>query len=78
MRFLYIIDPIDSWDITKDTTYTFLRESQSRGHENWACGIDELMVEGGQVTAAAAPLEVNSVQGAHWEYGERKDVEQAG
>lgn len=69
MRFLYIIDPIERWDVTKDTTFTFLRESQSRGHENYACGIEELVADNGRLLATVRRLEVNEVQGSHWKYG---------
>jgi glutathione synthase len=75
MRFLYVIDPIERWDITKDTTFVFMSESQTRGHENWACAIQDMMVDGGKVLAACAPVEVSSVQGLHWKYGKQEIVE---
>lgn len=75
MRSLYVIDPIERWDVTKDTTFTFLAESQRRGHENWACRVQDLMVDGGRVFAACAPLTVHPEQGRHWKYGKLDIVE---
>jgi glutathione synthase len=70
-----VIDPIERWDVTKDTTFVFLAESQRRDHENWACGVQDLMVDGSKVLAACAPLVVNAEQGRHWTYGKREIVE---
>jgi len=69
------MDPIERIDITKDTTFVFLRESQDRGHENHYCHTRDLMVDGGNVLAAAAPLEVSSVQGRHSKLGDAKLTE---
>ena len=75
MKFLYVIDPIERWDITKDTTFVFMSEAQRRGHENFACAIQDMMVDGGKVLAACAPVEVSPVQGLHWKYGKQEIVE---
>jgi glutathione synthase len=75
MKFLYVIDPIERWDITKDTTFVFMAESQARSHENYACSIQDLMVEGGQVYVACTPIQVAPAQGHHWKYGKREIVE---
>jgi glutathione synthase len=75
MKSLYVIDPIERWDVTKDTTFVFLAESQARGHENWACRIQDLMVDGGKLFAACLPLEVTPEQGRHWKYGNARILE---
>ena len=69
MNFLIVMDPIESVDVTKDTTFLFLKESQSRGHVNYYCGIHDLVVEGGRVRASCRTLKVNDVQGSHFELG---------
>ncbi len=69
MRFLYVIDPIERWNVTKDTTFVFMAESQSRSHTNYACTIQDLMVDQGKVYVSCAPIEVTPTQGHHWKYG---------
>ena len=69
MKFLYVIDPIERWNVTKDTTFVFMAESQARSHQSYACAIQDLMVDGGKVYAACAPIEVSPSQGRHWKYG---------
>jgi glutathione synthase len=63
------MDPIERVDITKDTSFVFIREAQLRGHENFYCGTSDLAFEGGRVTVRAATLIVNDVQGAHAQVG---------
>ena len=75
MKFLFVMDPVERIDITKDTTYTFLREAQQRGHENHCCGIEDLVVVGGGVHARTRPVEIGSVQGEHYRFGESRVVE---
>ncbi|TFH25292.1 MAG: glutathione synthase [Myxococcales bacterium] len=70
MKFLFVMDPIERIDITKDTTYTFLREAQKRGHENFYCGVQDLTVAGSHVHARSKPLEIGPVQGKHYRFGE--------
>ena len=37
MDLLFVADPLDSFKIYKDTTFTMMREAQRRGHQVWAC-----------------------------------------
>lgn len=69
MKFLHVMDPIERVDITKDTSFVFIREAQLRGHENFYCGTSDLAFEGGVVRVRAATLAVNDVQGQHAEVG---------
>lgn len=72
MKVLHLMDPIDSIDITKDTTFAFIRECQARDHENWYCGAGDLVFEDGALWVNAAPLRVKEVQGDHAQVGERQ------
>jgi glutathione synthase len=65
-----VMDPIDRIDITKDTSFVFIRESQMRGHENFYCGLSDLAFDDGCVRVRAATLKVSDVQGSHAEIGE--------
>jgi glutathione synthase len=71
MKFLHLMDPIESIDITKDTTFAFIRECQARDHENWYCHAGDLVFEDGQLWVDAAPLQVKEVQGEHATLGDR-------
>jgi glutathione synthase len=71
MKFLYVMDPIERIDITKDTTFAFLRESQSRDIENFYCGIEDMAVREGRLMVRAAAITVRPVQGKHAELGKR-------
>ena len=37
MNILFVIDPLDSFKIYKDTTFSMMREAQRRGHRIWSC-----------------------------------------
>lgn len=37
MNLLFVIDPLDSFKIYKDTTFSMMREAQRRGHRIWSC-----------------------------------------
>ena len=72
MKFLYVMDPVERVNVTKDTTFVFMSESQSRGHENYYCGIRDLLVHEGRLHALAAPITVKPTQGQHFRLGERR------
>ncbi|WP_297574813.1 glutathione synthase [uncultured Deefgea sp.] len=56
MRFLFVVDPLASFKIYKDTTFVMMREAISRGHEVWTCLIDELSLKQTLVQATARRL----------------------
>jgi len=70
MKFLHVMDPIERIDITKDTSFVFIREAQHRGHENFYCSVADLAFDKGRVTIRAASLRVSEVQGSHADVGE--------
>lgn len=70
MNFLHVMDSIERIDITKDTSFVFIREAQDRGHENFYCSIADLSFQNGRVVVRNAPLRVSLVQGKHAEVGE--------
>ena len=37
MNILFVVDPLDSFKIYKDTTFSMMREAQRRGHRIWSC-----------------------------------------
>jgi len=72
MKFLFVMDPLDGIDISMDTSFVFLAEAQSRGHENWFCQIDQLLYDDG-LAAHTAPVTVKPVQDEHFELGQWSD-----
>jgi glutathione synthase len=50
-----------------------MSEAQRRGHENWACAIQDMMVDGGKPPLRAG--RVSPVQGLHWKYGKQEILE---
>ena len=56
MRILFIADPLDSFKLYKDTTYTMLREADARGHALACCLQSDLLVRDGAVQANARQL----------------------
>ena len=52
MNILFIADPLESFKIYKDTTFSMMREAQRRGHRISACEPKDVMwQQGGPVTA---------------------------
>ena len=52
MHILFITDPLESFKIYKDTTFSMMREAQRRGHTLSACGPQDIMwQQGSPVTA---------------------------
>jgi glutathione synthase len=47
MKLLFVADPLESFKVYKDTTYTMMREAARRGHELWACEVADLVWRSG-------------------------------
>jgi glutathione synthase len=57
MNILFVADPLASFKIYKDTTFSMMREAQRRGHAVTACEPQGISwVRGGQVTAAVQDI----------------------
>ena len=56
MKLLFVADPLDAFQIYKDTTFAMLREAAARGHALWHCEPWQLLWKsGGQGHCASAP-----------------------
>ena len=52
MHILFVADPLESFQIYKDTTFSMMREAQRRGHRVAACETRDLVWRsGGRVQA---------------------------
>lgn len=59
MQFLFIIDPPESLKAYKDSSVAMMRAARKRGHEVFACEVQELHWLGGRVAARVRQLEVS-------------------
>lgn len=58
MRALFVMDPLSTVHVDKDSSYALMLEWQRRGGEVWRCGPGDLWSEGDAVLAQAARLSV--------------------
>lgn len=56
LRMAFIMDPIQSINIEKDTTFVFMLESQQRGHEVWYAVLKDIFVKDGRAWGAASEI----------------------
>ena len=70
MKFLFVIDPLETLKIYKDTSYAMMREAAARGHEVWTAQAETLRVQVGVVEILAAPLTFTATQSGHDWYAE--------
>jgi glutathione synthase len=53
MNILFVADPLETFKIYKDTTFSMMREAQRRGHRVCACGPQDLAWQSGDVVKAS-------------------------
>ena len=53
MNLLFVADPLEAFQIYKDTTFSMMREAQRRGHRIAACGPEHLVWRSGDVVKAS-------------------------
>ncbi len=51
MKLLFVADPLETFDIKKDSTFVMMREAQRRGHTLFACEAKDLMWQRGAKVA---------------------------
>jgi glutathione synthase len=52
MKLLFVADPLASFNIQKDSSFTMMREAQRRGYEVWWCDAADLHWQSGQPVSA--------------------------
>ncbi len=65
MKIAFIVDPLDSFKIYKDTTFAIMREAAARGHKLYVMQQEDLRWRGGVVSGGACSLELTGDQ-AQW------------
>jgi glutathione synthase len=56
MKLAFVVDPLDSFKIYKDTTFAIMREAAARGHGLYALGQEDLAWQGGTVYGNACRI----------------------
>ncbi|TNF27553.1 MAG: glutathione synthase [Deltaproteobacteria bacterium] len=74
MKHLFLMDPIGSVRIDKDSTFALMLEAQARGDEVWYALVDDLWARDGQARCTARRATLARVQGRHAELGEPRDL----
>ena len=66
MNILFVCDPLSTFHIEKDSTFTMMREAHKRGHSVWACATRDLFWQsGGRVSAMMQALSLTA-QSPDW------------
>jgi glutathione synthase len=66
MNILFVCDPLSTFHIEKDSTFTMMREAHKRGHSVWACETRDLFWQsGGRVSAMMQALSLTA-QSPDW------------
>jgi len=74
MQHLFLMDPIESIRIDKDSTFALMCEAQARGHEVLYGLVPDLYLRQGEVRTVARKATLRKVQGAHAELGPPLDL----
>ena len=65
MKLAFVVDPLDSFKIYKDTTFAIMREAAARRHELYALEQEDLAWSGGSVHGSARRLYLTGEK-PHW------------
>ena len=82
LRVAVQMDPLDGINIAGDSSFALMLAAQARGHEVWHYDVGSLAYEtdgtpSGRITAHAAPVTVQRVDGDHFTMGERRRIDLA-
>ena len=82
LRVAVQMDPLETINIAGDSSFALMLAAQARGHEVWHYDVASLAYEsdgapGGFITAHAAPVRVQRVEGDHFSAGERRRIDLA-
>ncbi len=82
LRVAVQMDPLESINIAGDSSFALMLSAQERGHEVWHYDVGSLAWQSdgtpsGKITAHAAPVTVQRVEGNHFTAGERRRIDLA-
>jgi len=71
------MDPLETINITGDSSFALMEAAQARGHSVWHYDVTSLAWREGRITAFARPVQVRRVRGDHFEAGEPRVIDLA-
>ncbi|MFM6931229.1 MAG: glutathione synthase [Novosphingobium sp.] len=77
LRVAVQMDPIETINITGDSSFALMLSAQARGHEVWHYDVKSLALDEGRLTAWASPVTVQPVPGDHFQKGEARKIDLA-
>ena len=74
MKLLFVVDPLESFKTSKDSTFTMMREAAARGHTLMACEPKDLRWQRGEqvtgfvrdITLSGKPCNADSAHSGDW------------
>lgn len=78
LKMAFVMDPIGSINIEKDTTFVLMLEAEARGHEVWYLELKDLYVRHGKPFGNATRVSLRREEGNHYTLGETETVELGG
>jgi glutathione synthase len=77
LRVAVQMDPLESINITGDSSFALIEAAQARGHAVFEYAVKTLAYESGRLTAWAAPVTVQRVEGAHFTRKDHRRIDLA-
>lgn len=77
LRVAVQMDPLESINIAGDSSFALIEAAQKRGHTVFEYHVKSLAYESGRLTAWAAPVTVQRVQGEHFKRDEYRRIDLA-
>ncbi len=75
LKTAFVMDPIGSINIEKDTTFVLMLEAEARGHEVWYLELKDLFVRAGKPFGNASRISLRREKGNHYTLGETETLE---
>ena len=75
LRVAVQMDPLESIKIAGDSSFALIEAAQKRGHTVYEYQVQTLAYDCGRLTAWAAPVTVQRVEGAHFTRGEYRKID---
>jgi glutathione synthase len=75
LKIAFQMDPMESLNVSGDSTFALMLSAQSRGYTLWHYGPDDLSYEDGRLRAAAHPVTVRRVDGDHFSFGAPQTID---
>ncbi len=72
MKIAFLADPLDSFKISKDSTFAMMREAERRGHAIYAFEPQDMAFSDGEVIACARRVHLTGDESANWYRADEK------